>query len=335
MTLQSDLTIDASKFRPEAASNEIKQINEFLMDGAKTVPKWYEIGAPKYREMQSKGGSFFPKPIVLDRGQDLLIPSREKGREIYCRVMTPKAGIEPSAVFMHLHGSGFVLASVKEFDTALARKADMANVVVISVGYRKAPEDPFPAGPEDCYDAAEWLVDNSKEKYGATLQFVGGESAGAHLALSTYFHLTTSRPSFRFSGLVLNFGWFDLSLLPSVHNHRTRETLILDKESLDHLVAAFCPGMSLQELRHPSVSPFYQDLKGLDLPPALFMVGTEDCLLDDTVMMAAKWQMHGGQTVVKVFPGAPHGFTFMPWDQCPEAKEGAEVNSTFIKETAK
>lgn len=49
------------------------------------------------------------------------------------------------------------------------------NVTSISVGYRLAPEDPFPAGPNDCLDAAEWLVKNSKEKFGAELQIIGGE----------------------------------------------------------------------------------------------------------------------------------------------------------------
>ena len=46
---------------------------------------------------------------------------------------------------------------------------------MISVGYRLAPEDPFPKGPEDCYDVAQWLVDHAETKLGAPLSFVGGE----------------------------------------------------------------------------------------------------------------------------------------------------------------
>lgn len=53
--------------------------------------------------------------------------------------------------------------------------ADNYELTVFSVGYRLAPEDPWPAGAHDCYDAAEWLVENGKEKFGGELMFTGGE----------------------------------------------------------------------------------------------------------------------------------------------------------------
>ena len=90
--------------------------------------------------------------------------------------------------------------------------------------------------------------------------------------------------------------------------------------------------MSFEELRQPKVSPFYADLKGLDLPSAIFTCGTEDCLVDDTVMMAVRWQMHGGKAVVRIFPGAPHGYTLADWEVCKEAKEGVEVACEFVRE---
>lgn len=134
MTLQSDLTIDASKFRPEAASDQIQKFNEYLMDTMNKGPKWFEVafytlcpkvclsifnpslkvGAPKYRERQAKGEGVFPPTAVLERGQTFSIPSRENGRDIPCRVMMPEKGVEAKAVYMHMHGSGFVLSSEKE-----------------------------------------------------------------------------------------------------------------------------------------------------------------------------------------------------------------------------
>ncbi|KAL8650823.1 MAG: hypothetical protein Q9226_004981 [Calogaya cf. arnoldii] len=193
MTLQSDLSINASKFLPEAASNEIKNLNEFLMDSATNAPKWFEVGDPKYREMRAKGETALPEAIILERGRDISIPSREDNREIPCRVMVPENGVEAKAVFMHIHGGGFVLSSEKECDPLLAKIADLARVAVVSVGYRLAPENPFPAAPEYCFDAAEWLIDNSKEKFGVELQFIGGENSSPQVATSPYPPTSTSR----------------------------------------------------------------------------------------------------------------------------------------------
>ena len=148
----------------------------------------------------------------------------------------------------------------------------------------------------------------------------------------TYFYLSESRPQFRLSGLVLNYGAFDLSFLPLIHTFKKRDILILDKGLMEHFIQAFCPGMSLEQLRDPWVSPFYHDLNGLELPPAMFTCGTEDPMLDDTVMMSAKWQMCGGKAIVKIVPGAPHGYTVFP---VPEAKEGLEANCSFVTEMTK
>ena len=60
-------------------------------------------------------------------------------------------------------------------DIHLRNLANDNGLAVISVGYRLAPEDPFPSGPEDCYDAAQWLVDHAQAKLGAPLSLVGGE----------------------------------------------------------------------------------------------------------------------------------------------------------------
>jgi len=60
-------------------------------------------------------------------------------------------------------------------DPYLKYMADHFEVTVVSIGYRLAPEDPWPAGAEDCYDAAEWLVKNGPEVFGGELMFTGGE----------------------------------------------------------------------------------------------------------------------------------------------------------------
>lgn len=57
-------------------------------------------------------------------------------------------------------------------DVSLQYLADHLEMVILSVGYRLAPEHPYPAGNEDCFDIGEWLVDNAEKEYGAPLKFV-------------------------------------------------------------------------------------------------------------------------------------------------------------------
>lgn len=64
--------------------------------------------------------------------------------------------------------------------------ADHFELTVVSIGYRLAPEDPWPAGAEDCYDAAEWLVKNGPKVFGGELLFTGGEVISySHTLLKT------------------------------------------------------------------------------------------------------------------------------------------------------
>src|ERR1700761_2009060 len=109
-----------------------------------------------------------PRPPVIETCKDITIPSRDAGRTIPLRIFLPNAGGRQSVkgTFLHIHGGGWVLQSEKYQDGLLDFMAQRAQLAVVSVGYRLAPEDPFPKGPEDCYDAAEWLVKNAEKEFG-------------------------------------------------------------------------------------------------------------------------------------------------------------------------
>jgi acetyl esterase/lipase len=186
------------------------------------------------------------------------------------------------------------------------------------VGYRLAPESPFPAATEDCYDAAEWLVDNAQAQFGAPLGFVGGESAGANLAVLAVLHLLASSvpqyANFRFLGLLVHYGTYSLQWLASTKNFRKTPPLVLDEDILTSFRDAYLPGLTLDEVSSPEISPLFADLAGLSLPPALFTCGTEDCLLDDSAFMSVKWMMAGGEAIVRIYPGSPHGYIMFAED---------------------
>ncbi|KAI9762617.1 MAG: hypothetical protein M4579_000235 [Chaenotheca gracillima] len=346
MPLQSDLTLDFGTLDHTATSAQTQKINDTLIELFKTTPRWWEVGVEEYRRQQREGEIALEKPTIIARGKNISVPSREKGRDIPCRVMMPGSEHGESqrgakGVFLHIHGGGWVLGSEQVHDPVLDFIANAANLAVISVGYRLAPEDPFPAGPEDCYDTAEWLVDNAESHFGAPFKFMGGESAGGHLSVLTSLHLLRTRPSFDLKGgLLLLYGAYDLSWSPSARNYT--KTIVLSPEVIRKYMDAFLPGYSPEQRTDPSISPFYADLtpdtlgpghgKKSRLPSALFLCGTEDCLLDDTLMMSVKWLSAGADTIVKLSNGAPHGFTLADPEQFEFTREGFDWISEWLVE---
>jgi acetyl esterase/lipase len=117
------------------------------------------------------------------------------------------------------------------------------------------------------------------------------------------------RAADRFRGASLIFGAYDLSRTPSQRGVGiTSGTDILDGTAFP--LDLFLPGRSDEQRRDPDISPLYADLRGL--PPALFCVGTNDHLLDDTLFMAARWDVAGNRTEVLVYPETPHGCIALP-----------------------
>jgi acetyl esterase/lipase len=214
------------------------------------------------------------------------------------------------AVFLHIHGGGFVAGSPEMTDLlheVLSKELDLAFV---SVDYRLAPEHPYPAGPDDCEAAAVWLLEHAEAEYGSARLLIGGESAGAHLSASTLLRVRDRHHAVeRFHAANLVFGVYDLGRTPSQRGVRERPD-ILTVEGIDYITEMFTPGMTPEQRRDPDVSPLCADLH--DLPPALFTVGADDHLVDDTLFMAARWELAGNDAELLVYPEGPHGCIGMP-----------------------
>lgn len=117
---------------------------------------------------------------------------------------------------------------------------------------------------------------------------------------------------------------------PHVHHHELE--LVIDLDIMQAYIKALLPNTTHEERCDPSISPFYKDIRGLKLPPALFTCGSEDPLLDDTVMMGAKWGMWGNESVVKIYNGAPHGFIAFTRGVIKAVDEGLDDTVIFVKE---
>jgi len=147
-------------------------------------------------------------------------------------------------------------------------------------------------------------------------------------------HLLEARPAFAFRGLLLHFGCYDLSrFLPYMHHHN--RALVIDLDVMQAYIRALLPNTTYEERCDPSISPFFADLRGKKLPPALFTCGSEDPLLDDTVLMGAKWGMWGNESIVKIYNGAPHGFIAFTRGVIKAVDEGLEDTVEFVKEKMK
>jgi acetyl esterase/lipase len=107
-------------------------------------------------------------------------------------------------------------------------------------------------------------------------------------------------------GVVFSYGNFDLSALPSLRELGSTEAPILNYEDAEHFLNAYLPGLGSDQRKDPTMSPAYNNLDGL--VPALFIVGTKDGLLDDSILMASRWQLAGNEAILKFVPGGCHGF---------------------------
>jgi acetyl esterase len=286
---------------PEVAA-EARAFNERLEATLATLPTVTSMPAPLLREARRNGKGIFPAPVFLPEARDHTVPSR--GGTVKIRVLRPRA--EPTGIYLHMHGGGWMLGAADLQDRALAELANATNLVVASVEYRLAPEHPYPAAADDCEDAARWLLAEGTRVLEAPPRFaIGGESAGAHLAVVTLLRLEIN--SFCAANLV--FGAYDMSMTPSQRAWGARN-LVLSTPIIEAFGNALLPGMTMEARRAPDISPLFAELHGM--PSALFTVGTLDPLLDDTLFMEARWRSAAAASELRIWPEAIHGFTAFP-----------------------
>lgn len=292
--------LEPALFDPAAIAPETLRFNEELEKTLAQTPSILELPPQAVRQARIEGRGIW-KLERLAHGESRTIEG--PAGPIPLRIFRPE---RPRGAFLHLHGGGWALGAEDQQDVLLDAVARATGLAAVSAGYRLAPEHPYPAAPDDCEAAALWLARAAPRELGGPLVAIGGESAGAHLAVVTMLRLRDRHGLTPFRAANLVFGCYDLGLTPSARRWGARN-LVLSTPIIEQFADWFVPRARRAD---PDVSPLYADLRGL--PPALFSVGTLDPLLDDSLFMAARWTAAGSAAELAVYPGGVHAFNAFP-----------------------
>jgi acetyl esterase/lipase len=209
-------------------------------------------------------------------------------------------GSDPARVLMFFHGGGYCSGSIVSHRRMVTEAGRAGGVKTLAVGYRLAPEHPFPAALEDARTA--WRVLRSRGVAAEHIA-VGGDSAGAGLTLALLQSLREKAEPLPGCAWLVS-PWTDLTLSgPSLASKDAVDPLI-HKAYLAELAEAYVPaGMDRAD---PRVSPLFADLRGL--PPMLIQVGTAETLLDDATRFAAAAASADIAMTLEVWPHMIHAW---------------------------
>ena len=230
------------------------------------------------------------------------------GHTFALRVLRPSGKLR--GVYLDYHGGGWAIGTAAMDDRVNARIAAGCKLAIVSVDYTTLPDIDLPGMIAQCAAAADWVFEHAQAEFDTTAIFIGGESAGAHLAACALLRVKATRADFhRLRGAVLFYGPYDLSCTPSVRA-APADTLVLDGPAMTSGLAKLLPDKTEDQRRDPAFSPLYANLAGL--PPALLLCGTIDPLIDDSRLMAERWSAANGNATLIVVPDAPHAFNRFP-----------------------
>ncbi|MCX8032972.1 MAG: alpha/beta hydrolase [Thermoleophilia bacterium] len=252
------------------------------------------------------------------------IPGPPGAPEVRIRIYLPtEPDRGPRPAFVNFHGGAFILGDLETEHPRCLVMSAQGGAVSVGVDYRLAPENPFPAGLEDCYAALCWVAEHAEELgIDPSRLAVGGGSAGGNLAAAVSL-LARDRGGPAIALQMLFYPVLDDRCeTPSMKLGRDLYVWDYDNSLLmwDHYLGK----------ERTSVSPYAaparaEDLSGL--PPAYIMTAEHDPLRDEAIIYAMRLMEAGVPVELHNYPGTVHGFDFMtPSDVSVRAvRESVEV----------
>jgi len=240
---------------------------------------------------------------------------------VECDWVVPK-DCDESRVLLFLHGGAYVMGSSRTHRTMVSHIARAAGVRALLPNYRLAPEDPFPAGLEDCLAVYRQLLDSETA---AEKLVIAGDSAGGGMTMAALLSLRDAGDPMP-AGCCLLSPWLDLA----ADGESTVTRAALDPwfkvADMSKTAAHYC---LKGQIRDPLVSPLYGEFGGL--PPTLIQVGDHEILLSDSTRASEKMTAAGTEVTLQVWPDMWHVFQFFV-GKMPESKRAIRDIGTFLKQ---
>jgi acetyl esterase len=247
----------------------------------------------------------YPSP-EMHKVENLEIQVRD-GAKIPVRIYQPTSSKNLKTIVFY-HGGGFVLRNLDSHDDLCRRVAKKTNTLVISVGYRLAPEFKFPIPVHDCYDAMLWSAENCHKWNGNPEQLlVMGDSAGGNLATVTSI-LARDENGPKISKQVLIYPAVDARLNhPSID--KFKDGYLLTRKIMHWFVDHYAK--TPEDKFNPLMSPLLTE-NFANLPQAFVITSDHDPLKDEGRLYYERLIAAGNKAVFKEYKNTIHTFANMP-----------------------
>lgn len=278
---------------------------QFILHANRHIPRSRRLPIAAARKRLDKASLVLAgKKIKMACVEDQTIPGPTA--PIPIRIYTPKISQRPAPALVYYHGGGWAMGSIESHDETCRFLAQNAGCTVISVDYRLAPEDPFPAGLDDAWAALLWVRNNTQSlDIDPDRIAVGGDSAGGNLAAAICIRakqLGEPQPKAQ----LLVYPVLDCRAdTPSYETYG--EDFLVDKGDMHYFIGLY---LDQTENTNPLVSPLAHDAPE-GLAPAVITAAGFDPLHDEAELYAGKLEAAGVQVHFRSYSALTHGYMAM------------------------
>jgi monoterpene epsilon-lactone hydrolase len=236
----------------------------------------------------------------------------------------PRSLTQPDTapICLYLHGGAFAMGGLNSHRDLASQFAQRAQIRLLMLDYRLAPEHPFPAALDDVLAVYRALL---AQGIPAQRLLLGGDSAGGNLALGTAQAIQAQGLASP-AALVLFSPWLDLTGHSPTRQANAASDVMLSQQLLDEAAALYAPGLPLDDAR---LSPLFGPLAGL--PPCLMVASSAEILIDDARRLKQLLLAAGGQVELLEWANTPHAFPVMA-RYLPEGRAALDQTARFIRQ---